>query len=191
MRLSHLKLPASLPSWLHSPWTDPLGIFGPAHPRIACGHPGEGEIETLWERRLSTHWGHRIKRGAWACMQSFFFFFLDAHGYWCVTVRAELLVHGLAESTVVLTMATSFFSSSSSFSFCFFLPPPFSAVVAAGEYSRPACKGKGGHRVSGRLAGACSHQPWRMSQHWKQGAGREWEQEVGEPRQSCEEPPHS
>jgi len=35
-------------------------------------------------------------------------------------------------------MVTSFFSSSSSFSFCFFLPPPFSAVVAAGEYSRPA-----------------------------------------------------
>lgn len=42
-----------------------------------------------------------------------------------------------------LTMATSFFNSSSSFSFCFFLPPPFSAVVAAGEYSRPAWGGGG------------------------------------------------
>lgn len=50
-----------------------------------------------------------------------------------------------------LTMATSFFSSSSSFSFCFFLPPPFSAVVAAGEYSRPACRRKGGPGESGRL----------------------------------------
>ena len=42
-----------------------------------------------------------------------------------------------------LTRATSFFSSSSSFSFCFLLPPPFSAVVAAGEYSRPAWGGGG------------------------------------------------
>lgn len=52
-----------------------------------------------------------------------------------------------------LTMATSFFSSSSSFSFCFFLPPPFSAVVAPGEYSRPACsrrenpESQGGQRL--------------------------------------------
>ena len=69
---------------------------------------------------------------------------LDAHGCWGVAVSTELLLHGPAESTVVLTMATSFFSSSSSFSFCFFLPPPFSAVVAAGEYSRPAYKRKGG-----------------------------------------------
>lgn len=31
--------------------------------------------------------------------------------------------------------------------FCFFLPPPFSAVVAAGEYSRPACRRKEDLRV--------------------------------------------
>ena len=51
---------------------------------------------------------------------------------------------GLARAAVpgvpspLLTKLTSFFSSSSSFSFCFRLPPPFSDVVAAGEYSRPA-----------------------------------------------------
>lgn len=155
LRLSHLNLSASLTSWLHSPWTGPLGIFGPAHPRTACGHPGEGEKESLWQRRLSTHtldgdtfgkggglgthWGSEEHRPVYKAS-------LHAHGCWCVTVKAELFFHGPAESTVVLTMATSFFSSSSSFSFCFFLPPPFSEVVAAGEYSRPACNRKGGHR---------------------------------------------
>lgn len=51
----------------------------------------------------------------------------------------------------LLTKLTSFFSSSSSFSFCFLLPPPFSEVVAAGEYSRPAC----GRRT-----------PWARWHHW-------------------------
>ena len=53
-----------------------------------------------------------------------------------------------------LTRLTSFFSSSNSFSFCFRRPPPFSDVVAAGEYSRPSWGGDTvgtpwGHRGDG------------------------------------------
>lgn len=32
-------------------------LYNPAHPGTACGHPGEGEMETSWERKLSTLWG--------------------------------------------------------------------------------------------------------------------------------------
>lgn len=73
--------------------------------------------------------------------------------------------HGL-QGRLGLTMATSFFSSSSSFSFCFFLPPPFSAVVAAGEYSRPACRRKGGPRESGRLELLFRLKDWEP-RHWE------------------------
>ena len=65
-----------------------------------------------------------------------------------------------------LTMATSFFSSSSSFSVCFFLPPPFSAVVAAGEYSRPACRRKRGPGESGRLELLFPLKDWEP-RHWE------------------------
>ena len=54
---------------------------------------------------------------------------------------------GTSSVPPLLTRLTSFFSSSNSFSFCFRLPPPFSDVVAAGEYSRPSWGGEGGgHR---------------------------------------------
>lgn len=49
------KAPSHL--WCASPdtftdlWTDPLGTCGPAHPRTACGHPGEGKAQP--GRRLS------------------------------------------------------------------------------------------------------------------------------------------
>lgn len=75
-----------------------------------------------------------------------------------------------AGQAVALTMATSFFSSSSSFSFCFFLPPPFSAVVAAGEYSRPACGGRArGVREAGDRS-LYSHRTGPEGRHWA-GAG--------------------
>lgn len=135
----------ALPAWVlrswapspkvtfHSPWTGPLGTCGPAHPGTACGRPG-GTVELLWGGGLGTEPRRRVwTEGPGA----------EARDPGGAGLRGPL-------PTACLTMATSFFSSSSSFSFCFFLPPPFSAVVAAGEYSRPACRGKGEPRDSGR-----------------------------------------
>lgn len=86
----------------------------------------------------------------------------------------------------LLTRLTSFFSSSNSFSFCFLLPPPFSEVVPAGEYSRPACghgrhpwarlapvgtAGTGGHAgTTPPSPSACWH-PWACWYHWAPGRG--------------------
>lgn len=75
-----------------------------------------------------------------------------------------------AGQAVALTMATSFFSSSSSFSFCFFLPPPFSAVVAAGEYSRPACRGRARRVREARDRSLYSHWTGLEGRYWA-GAG--------------------
>lgn len=82
--------------------------------------------------------------------------YLSALGLWGSSPTIGPLFHGPAGQAMGLTMATSFFSSSSSFSFCFFLPPPLSAVVAAGEYSRPACRKKGEPRESGRMEAGAS-----------------------------------
>lgn len=96
------------------------------------------------DRRAAWPWGHLTRdRSTWYFLPS-----SSRDSLWssCRAHVTRVTAAGVARCPLcpplspcpLLTRFTSFFSSSSSFSFCFLLPPPFSEVVAAGEYSRPA-----------------------------------------------------